>query len=124
MLYLSDFPTAVNVKAVSKDNEITLTWEEPEDNGAAITQYSVYQGLVDDKQWGKLASITDTKKREYVIKVEKEKTGKEYKFTVTATNKYGESPKANIAKVEVLGGKFNFASGGDLAVPSCQHYRC
>ena len=119
MLYLSDVPTAVNVKAVSKDNEITLTWEEPEDNGAAITKSSVYQGLVDDKQWGKLASITDTKKREYVIKVEKEKTGKEYEFTVTATNKYGESPKANIAKIEVLGGKFNFASGGDLAVPSC-----
>ena len=58
---------------------------------------------MNDKEWKKLEDITDTSKREYVLKGEE---GKEYEFVVTATNKYGESSKTdNIQKVNVLRGE-------------------
>jgi len=93
----------VNFTATEEDGTIILKWKEPENNGAAIKKYSVYQKFVNDKEWKKLEDITDTSKQEYVLKGEE---GKEYEFVVTATNKYGESSKTdNIQKVKVLKGK-------------------
>ena len=80
-----------------------MKWKENQSNGAAITQYSVYQRVGKDEQWTKLGIITDTSKREYVVNVEK---GKEYEFVVTATSKYGESlKKYNIKRVHAMGGR-------------------
>jgi len=79
-----------------------LKWKEPENNGAPITKYSVYQRFVNDKDWKKLEDITDTSKLDYELKGDE---GMEYKFVVTATNKIGESSKtANIQTVKVLKG--------------------
>ena len=88
-----------------------MKWEEPENNGAAITKYSVYQRFVNDKEWKKLEDITDTSKLDYDLKGDE---GKKYEFVVTATNKYGESSKTqNMQKVKmiVLEGKFNVTEG-------------
>ena len=98
-------PAAVQFTAEEKGGVITLKWKEPENNGAAIRKYSVYQRFVNDKEWKKLEDITDTSKLEYDLKGDK---GKEYEFVVTAANKYGESSKTrNIQKIKMLEGKFN-----------------
>ena len=84
-------------------DDIILKWKEPNDNGAAISQYSIYQRFMNDEQWRKAGSITDVNKHEYVVDIEK---GKEYEFVVTATNKYGESSKEEtIKRIKVLEGK-------------------
>ena len=82
---------------------MTLKWKEPENNGAVITQYSIYQRIVNDKQWTKVEVINDISKRQFVVRVEK---GKQYEFVVTATNKYGESlkNKERIETVNIEGG--------------------
>ena len=86
-----------------------MKWKEPENNGAAITKYSVYQRFVNDEEWKKLEDITDTSKLDYVLKGDE---GEEYEFVVTATNKYGESSKtANIQTVKVLKGRINVTEG-------------
>jgi len=81
-----------------------LRWRKPNDNGANITRYTVYQRVVSedadtsDWQLTKLnASVC-----EYVIHVER---GKKYDFIVTATNKCGESEKneGNAKRVDVSG---------------------
>ena len=86
--------------------EITLKWDEPVNNGANITQYSIYQRITGDERWETLALITDVSKREYVFKVEK---GKGYEFVVTARNKYGESSRDNIETVKMSEGTPYFA---------------
>ena len=73
-----------------KADEITLKWEEPINNGAKITLYTVYHGTLNDKQWKETKKITDVSVRKYVVKVE---MGQKYKVLVTASNKYGESSK-------------------------------
>ena len=83
------------------DAEITLEWEEPFNNGANITQYSVYQRMSNHERWRTLAVITDIPKREDAVKVGKDK---EYEFVVTATNKHGESPKDDIETVKMSEG--------------------
>ena len=100
----TDIPAPVQLTVEVRGNAITLKWKEPENNGAAITKYSVYQRFVNDKEWKKLEDITDTSKREYVLKGEE---GEEYEFVVTATNKYGESLKTEKKKAKVLKGKSN-----------------
>ena len=86
----TDVPDLVVFEADANDDEVTLKWKEPGNNGAAITQYSIYQRVVNDEQWTMVAVINDVSKREFVVTVEK---GKKYEFVVTATNKYGESLK-------------------------------
>ena len=87
-----------------KADEITLKWEEPNNNGAEITNYTVYYGTLNDEQWGKTEKITDVSERKYVVKVE---MGKKYKVLVTASNKYGESSKeGKIQRVDVPEGEF------------------
>ena len=99
-----DVPEPVVVTAnIKDDREVILKWKEPENNGAAITQYSIYQRVANDEQWTRVAVINDINKREYNVRVEK---GKEYEFVVTATNEYGESlkNKGRIKILVVLGG--------------------
>ena len=73
-----------------KADEITLKWEEPNNNGAEITVYTVYYGTQSNEQWKETEKITDVSVRKYVVKVE---MGQKYKVLVTASNKYGESSK-------------------------------
>ena len=85
-----------------KAHEVTLKWEEPNNNGAEITTYTVYYGTQSDEQWKETEKITDVSVRKYVVKVE---MGKKYKVLVTASNKYGESSKeGKIQRVDVLEG--------------------
>ena len=87
-----------------KADEITLKWEEPNNNGGEITNYIVYYGTLNDEQWGETEKITDVSERKYVVKVE---MGKKYKVLVTASNKYGESSKeGKIQRVDVPEGEF------------------
>ena len=92
----------------TKDVEITLKWREAENNGAPITQYTVYRRTVCEDgtslNWIKLKEITDTSDRKVVVILEK---GKVYEFVVTAKNKFGEGGKeeGKIRKITVLGGK-------------------
>ena len=87
-----------------KADEITLKWEEPNNNGAEITVYTVYYGTQSNEQWKETEKITDVSVRKYVVKVE---MGKKYKLLVTASNKYGESSKeGKIQRVDVPEGEF------------------
>ena len=82
-----------------KADEITLKWEEPNNNGAEITVYTVYYGTPNDEQWKGTKKITDVSVRKYVVKVV---MGKKYKVLVTASNKYGESSiEGMIQRVDV-----------------------
>ena len=108
LCYFEDVPEAVVITDEVKDGEITLKWEEPDKNGAAITQYDIYQRIVNDKMWKNIGTIKDTSERQFVVEVEK---GKEYEFSVTATNKYGESSREDsIKRVKVPGGGFRITS--------------
>ncbi|CAH3170951.1 unnamed protein product, partial [Porites lobata] len=103
-------PTAAEITdlpAETKDVEITLKWKEAENNGAPITQYTVYRRTVHEDgtslKWIKIKEITDTSDRNAVVNLEK---GKKYEFVVTATNSFGEAGKEErkISKIRVLGG--------------------
>ena len=86
-------------------DEITLKWEEPNNNGAEITMYTVYYGTQSDEQWKETEKITDVSVRKYVVKVE---MGQKYKVLVTASNEYGESSKeGKIKRVDVPEGEFS-----------------
>ena len=80
-----------------KAHEVTLKWEEPNNNGAEITMYTVYYGTQSDEQWKETKKISDVSIRKYVVKVE---MGQKYKVIVTASNKYGESSKED--KIQVV----------------------
>ena len=88
--------------------EITIKWNEPQNNGAPITKYTVYQRTVSDdgtpRDWNAINVITDPHDRQVAVKLEK---GKNYEFVVTATNRFGESLKegGKIKTIVVLGGK-------------------
>ena len=81
-----------------KADEIILKWEEPNNNGAKITMYTVYHGTLNDGQWKETEKITDVSVRKYVVKVE---LGKKYEVLVTASNKYGESSQEGKIHVDV-----------------------
>ena len=93
----------------TKDAEITVKWKEAENNGALITQYTVYRRNVREYgtalNWIKIKEITDTSDRKVVVNLEK---GKEYELVVTATNRFGEGRKeeGKIRKITVLGGRY------------------
>ena len=92
----------MKVTAEINDSEVDLQWAEPDNNGAAITEYSIYQRIVNDAQWTKMGTITDPNKRKYTVKVQKAKKDKEYEFAVTAKNVHGESSeeKKNVESAE------------------------
>ena len=91
-----------------QSDEVALKWTKPINNGAEISQYTVYirnvynNGTVGD--WRELEVIINVSVREYVVIVKKDR---QYDFVVTAANKYGESSKEpeNIKRVRVLGGE-------------------
>ena len=115
-LYYSSFNPGVpgaaeitDLPAKTKNVNITLKWKEAENNGAPITQYTVYRRTVREDgtslNWIKIKEITDTSDRKVVVSnFEK---GKEYELVVTATNKFGEGGKeeGKIRKTKVLGGR-------------------
>ena len=98
----------IDVPKEVKGDEVILSWSEPPNNGADVTQYTVYQRTVSEDgttgDWTQLKIITDVSARKYVVKVEE---GKEYEFVVTATNRFGEGLKeeGKIQRVKVVGGK-------------------
>ena len=102
--YFIDVPEPVVATAEVKDDEVTLKWKEPDNNGADIIRYTIYKRIGNDQQWTMVEVINDISKREFVVRVEK---GKTYEFEVTATNKHGESlkNKERIKVVVVFGGK-------------------
>ena len=82
-----------------------MKWEEPNNNGAEITLYTVYYGTLNDEQWEHTEKITDVSVRNYVVKVE---MGQKYKVLVTASNRYGESSKeGEIKRVDVPKGRLS-----------------
>ena len=92
-------PSVVAFTYKLKVDEITLKWEEPNNNGAEITLYTVYYGTLNDELWKETEQITDVSVRMYVVKVE---MGKKYKVLVTASNEYGESSKEGmIQRIDV-----------------------
>ena len=93
----------IDVPSVVSSDQMTLKWRKPNDNGAAITGYAVYQRSVSEhggtSEWQFINSTSDCK---YVIKLER---GKKFDFIVTAKNRCGESLKAedNVKRVEMPG---------------------
>ena len=87
------------------EDRVTLEWTAPKDNGAAIKEYTVYKREVNEdgsrSNWKGEATGRDVLQHE-VVGLE---SGKMYEFQVTATNRYGESPKGEDATrgVRVLG---------------------
>ena len=80
------------------DGEVTLTWKQPDRNGAAITRYKVYQKKGSEKNWMEITTIENNSNstHKYVVRnLEKDKV---YLFLVTATNEYGESLKKGYCK--------------------------
>ena len=98
----------IDLPADTKAGDLIIKWNAPKDNGATITQYTVYQRTVSDgakpQKWIRLHAITDVSDRKAAVKLDK---GKIYEFVVTATNKHGESFKEEekIKKITV-GGRY------------------
>ncbi|XP_068686488.1 neural cell adhesion molecule 2-like isoform X2 [Montipora foliosa] len=96
----------IDLLAVSKSKEVTIKWNEPQNNGASITRYTVYRRDVkkgDIKgEWIKIREIKDVSRRQVVVSLEKNKV---YEFVVTARNRFGESLREgrNIRKLNVSG---------------------
>ena len=88
-----------------------LTWDEPQNNGAPITKYTVYQRIVNNssasREWTKIRIITDVSVREVAVKLEEDR---EYEFLVTASNRFGESVKEEkyTRKFAAVGGMCKF----------------
>ena len=114
-LYYSSFNTGVpgaaeitDLPAETTNVNIILQWKEAENNGAPITQYTVYRRTVREDgtslNWIRIKEITNTSDRKVVVNFEK---GKEYELVVTATNRFGEGVKdeRTIRKLKVLGGR-------------------
>ena len=85
---------------------MTLTWKQPNQNGAAITRYKIYQKKGSEKNWTMIETVKNNSRHEYVVRnLEKDEV---YVFLVTATNEYGESlKKGNCNGVKVPKGKNN-----------------
>ena len=99
---LADLPNEINMRHT---REVTLKWNKPQDNGAAITKYTVYIKTLNEA-WPETSSkqiqVTDLEPPyTYVQKLEKANT---YEFKVTATNSCGEGKKGSeFKRVAVLG---------------------
>lgn len=118
-IFFTGVPASVVIKdAVVEDNRIILKWDKPDENGAAITYYTIYRKTGSDDEWTKVENITDISKRVYVGKVVK---GMTYKFVVTAGNKHGQSGKDNVKEVEVPSGRLSVISDDKrISVSVCE----
>lgn len=106
LFFYADVPMPVeltNVPSFVNSREITLKWKKPNDNGAPITGYMVYQRTVsqdgEKSDWQLVGQTSDCK---YRIRLER---GQKLDFIITAENKCGESLKneENTKRVEVSG---------------------
>ena len=104
-MFFTAAPASVVIKdAVVEDDQITLKWDKPNENGAAITYYAIYRKTGSDEEWTKVKNLTDISNLVYVGKVDK---GMTYKFVVTAGNKHGQSGKDNVKEVKVPSGRLS-----------------
>ena len=99
-------PSQVYIVPVPREiteDRVTLTWRAPKDNGGVITEYTAYQRKVNGSpsDWERKPTGLHSLQHE-IVGLER---GKMYEFQVTATNRYGESPKGEDATrgVRVLG---------------------
>lgn len=98
----------INLASEIKENNLTLRWNQPCDNGAQITHYTVYRRVLSENgaapEWTEgsiLALVPANQQLEY--EDTRMETGKTYEFVVTATNTCGESEKVqeSIQRVKV-----------------------
>ena len=105
-----DVPMPVKLKVNSsgaKGNAFTLTWVEPNNNGAVVLDYMVYKrdvnedGKTSEWKFVGLVPASNLALTEYVITL---KRGKTFDLVVTAKNKFGESVKEedNVKRVKVF----------------------
>ena len=101
-------PNQVHTEAVPfeiTEDRVTLKWTAPKDNGAVITEYTVYSREMNEdgscSDWEGNQTGLDILQHEVVGL----KTGKLYEFEITARNRCGESPRGGraITRVKVLG---------------------
>ena len=87
------------------EDRVTLKWTAPKDNGAVITEYTVYRREVNEdgsrSDWEGKRTGLDILQHE-VVGLE---IGKLHEFQITAKNRCGESPRRGKAtiRVKVLG---------------------
>lgn len=82
-------PDAITgLSAVTGDTQVTLSWPTPNDNGAAITNYNIYQDSVDI---GDFANSPQT--------ITGLTNDTQYSFEVRAVNSEGEANASNIVNV-------------------------
>ena len=99
-------PTTVISNCEVKGDNISISWKQPDSNGAVITEYKVYQRRGNEEEWTGIKKIENNFTHKYVV-TDLDK-GKEYEFLITARNTYGESIKeGNCERVKVPGGKHN-----------------
>ena len=95
-LVLKGVPAAATIDDLPNEvtgETVTLKWDEPQNNGEVIRQYTVYQRIVTNGkpgEWMKLKTDTVIAARELKVQLEQDKV---YEFVVTATNELGESLK-------------------------------
>ena len=67
----------IDLPAVTKTKEVTIKWSEPQDNGAPINLYTVYQRIVKEGdikgEWIKIREIKDLTSRQVVVSLDKNK---------------------------------------------------
>jgi parallel beta-helix repeat protein len=87
-------PTAIgDLQVVAANEQVSLTWSVPANNGAAITEYQVQYGTVNS---GGFASVYTTTNPEATLTGLI--NGVEYQFRVLAKNSYGYSADSNIVR--------------------------
>ena len=125
LFYCADVPMPVefNVSSSSaKSNTFSLTWVEPNNNGAVVLDYMVYKRDVNEtSEWKFVAPAVPASNlalTEYVITLQR---GKTFDLVVTAKNKCGESEKKqnNVKRVEVPEGKMFIKKICDTNADSC-----
>ena len=101
-------PNQVHIEAVPfeiTEDRVTLRWTAPRDNGAVITEYTIYSREVNEdgsrSDWEGNQTGLDILQHEVVGL----KTGKLHEFQITARNRWGESPRRGraIIRDKVLG---------------------
>ena len=99
----------IDLRSEIREDNLTLKWNAPCDNGARIKHYMVYRRVVSEDggetAWSPLIRVPANQQLEY--EDTRLETGKTYEFVVTATNICGEAPKVqeSIKRVKVSIGK-------------------
>ena len=110
LLFTLGIPAAAEIIDLPVETDkvnTTLKWKEAQNNGASITEYTVYRRTINEdgtaQEWIKL-NVNDPSDRKVVVTLQK---GKVYEFVVTATNSFGEGAKEErkIKTITVLGGR-------------------